>query len=84
MPLSQAQCIEYHNHMNSLHNHMHSLENEHVNEQTQNSKHRENLGIIHKSKYYKVLFVRGRVFKLVVRKGDKYFVHVLPTQYLVT
>ncbi len=75
--LSQAQCVEYCNRMNSL-------ENEHANEQTQNSKHKESLGIIHKSQCYKVLFVRARVFKLVVRKGDKYFVHVLPTQYLVT
>jgi hypothetical protein len=79
MPLSQAQCVEYDNHMNSLHNHMHSLENEHANEQTQNSKHKESLGIINKSQRYKVLFVRTRVFKLVVRKRDKYFVHVLPT-----
>jgi hypothetical protein len=63
---------------------MHPFENEHVNEQTQNSKHKESLGIVHKSQHYKVLFVRAKVFKLVVRKGDKYFVHVLPTQYLVT
>lgn len=68
MPLSQAQCVEYRNHMNSLHDHMHSLENEHANAQTQNSKHKESLGIIQKSLCYKVLFVRARVFKLVVRK----------------